>query len=97
MDPQIVHAIYHLPAPIIPTKESILIRLLGPNYKVRLAGISAELSWLLAFLAALPYSLGTAATIIPDHLKAIIATVAGASAAVLRITAIWNSKQKDTI
>lgn len=69
----------------------MLERLIGPNWKTTVSGIGAALFGLLTLLAALPYSLGDIATIIPPEWKGKIAALGLIAGTVLKI---WNSTQQ---
>ena len=58
------------------------------NWKTTVSGIGATLFALLGALAALPYSLGEIANILPSKHKETIFVVSAAAAAILKV---WNS------
>lgn len=63
------------------------------NLKTTITGISATLFTLLGILAALPYTLGDIANILPSKHKETIFIVSASAAAALKV---WNSiVQKD--
>ena len=66
---------------------------IGANWKTTVSGIGAMIFSVLTALAALPYTLGDIATIIPPEYKAKVFLYSAIAAAALKV---WNSvQQKD--
>lgn len=66
---------------------------LGANWKTSVSGIGSAIFALLTAVAALPYTLGDVATIIPPEYKAKVFTISAIATVALRF---WNSvQQKD--
>ncbi len=70
-----------------------MTKIFGANWKTSLSGIGSAIFGLLTMLAALPYDLGSIATVIPVEWKSKLVTIGVVATLVLRV---WNSMlQKD--
>ena len=80
---------------IIPTAESLWIKLLGPNYKVRRSGIAKIANEWILILAIAPYTLGAIADLIPPWMKTTILILSLIAKSLLSLTQTFSTKQKD--
>lgn len=69
------------------------MKLIGANWRTSISAIGAAIFSLLTIIAALPYELGSVATIIPPEWKAKLAIVAAIAATILKV--INGLVQKD--
>lgn len=73
----------------------ILEKLFGANWKVALSQIGVAVAAILTTLAALPYTLGDIATIIPPAWKAKVVTIGIIAAFALRVLNGLQQKDKN--
>lgn len=73
------------------------MKFLGANWRTSLSAFGASICSLLTILAALPYELGSVATIIPPAWKAKIAIAGAISTALLKIVNGIVQKDKNVV
>lgn len=62
---------------------NLIEKLFGANYRTTITGWLETASWLLALLAAAPYTLGEVASILPPEWKATVFKISGVCAGIL--------------
>lgn len=72
----------------------LIERIFGPNWRTLLSGVAFAATSALATLAALPYTMGDVATMIPPEWKAPLFKWSGIAAVVLKIINSMVAKDK---
>lgn len=80
---------------LIPTAESVWIKLLGPNYKIRRLAILRGLNEAIFYLSIIPYDVGPISTLIPYWLKPTLISVCGGAKLIMLVASWFKTKQKD--